>query len=311
MQVGNKTSVREFILLGLSDDPSLQIQLFLVFLFIYILTILGNIFIMALIIVAPQLHTPMYFFLCNLSSVDLCYSSTIVPNMLVNFLSATKEISYNGCAVQLFFFAGFAGSDALLLSVMAYDRYSAICHPLHYQVLMTKRVCIYFVSGTYAACFIAATVHTSVTFRLFFCGPNRISHFYCDLPPLLKLACSDTSLNEWVIFAVAGSMQVGSLLIVLISYVYIVSAILRIRSSQGRLRAFSTCTSHLACVILLYTPMLFMYLRPRSSYLMDQDRVASVFYTVVIPMLNPLIYSLRNKDVKEALGRVIERSCIK
>ncbi|XP_069486130.1 olfactory receptor 5AR1-like [Ambystoma mexicanum] len=311
MHVGNGTSVTEFVLLGLTDDPVLQAKLFVLFLLVYIFTFLGNSSMIILIRVAPQLHTPMYFFLFNLSFVDLCYSSAITPNMLANMLSRTKVISLPGCATQMFCYIALASSDGLLLSVMAYDRYNAICNPLLYHAMMNKRFCLVFVAGMYIFSVFTSLIHTSFTFQLSFCGPNKILNFYCDIPPLLELSCSDTSLNELVTFVVGGSVQVGSLLIVLTLYAYIIAAILRIRTSKGKMRAFSTCASHLASITVLYIPVLFMYLRPQSSYSMSKDRFASICYTVLIPMLNPVIYSLRNKDVKEALAKVVESSCLK
>ncbi|XP_078509446.1 olfactory receptor 5F1-like [Lissotriton helveticus] len=308
MQVGNHTVITNFILLGLTDDPELQVPLFVFFLLVYIITLISNIIIIALIRMSPCLDSPMYFLLSKLSLVDICYSTTITPNMLINFLSKRKTISFLGCATQLFFFATLANTDDLMLAVMAYDRYVAICNPLQYPIIMTKFVCASFVAGSYTVSVLAAFVHTTCTFRLSFCGPNEISHFYCDVPPLLKLSCSDTTLNEVIVFTVAGSMQVGSLLVVLVSYTYIISTIIMMHSIEGRKRAFSTCASHFICVIMFYVPVLFMYLRPRSSYSMDQDRVASVFYTVMIPMLNPLVYSLRNKKVKGAARNVIQRT---
>ncbi|XP_078508733.1 olfactory receptor 5J3-like [Lissotriton helveticus] len=305
MQAGNWTFVTEFILLGLTDDPLQQVQLFVLFLLVYVFTCLGNTGITILIYVAPQLHTPMYFFLSNLSFVDLCYSSTITPNMLCNFLSRTKVISFHGCAAQFFFYVALASSEGLLLSVMAFDRFNAICNPLRYPVVMTKRFCIVFVAITYTFCFLTSLINTCFIFRLSFCGPNRIPHFYCDLPPLLKLSCSDTSINEFVTFVLGGSLQVGSLTLVLISYAYIIYTIIGISSSKGRHRAFSTCASHLASITILYVPTLFTYLRPKSRYSLDQDRIVSLFNTVVIPMLNPVIYCLRNKDVKSSLQKVI------
>ncbi|XP_069083556.1 olfactory receptor 5AR1-like [Pleurodeles waltl] len=308
MQMGNHTVITDFILLGLTDDPQLQVPLFVFFLLVYIITLMGNITIIALIMVSSCLKNPMYFLLRNLSFVDICYSTTIAPKMLINFLSKRKTISFLGCATQLFFFATLANTDDLMLAVMAYDRYTAICNPLQYSIIMTKPMCASFVAGSYIASILAAFVHTTCTFRLSFCGPKEISHFYCDIPPLLKLSCSDTTLNEVIVFAVAGSMQVGSLLVVLVSYTYIISTIIKMRSIEGRHRSFLTCASHFICVIMFYFPVLFMYLRPRSSYSMDQDRVASVFYTVMIPMLNPLVYSLRNKTVKEAARNVVRRT---
>ncbi|XP_069083504.1 olfactory receptor 8U3-like [Pleurodeles waltl] len=307
MHIQNKTSPKEFILLGLTEDQSLKIPLFVLFTVVYIITLLGNIGIMTLIRVSPRLHSPMYFLLTVLSFVDLCYSTVITPNMLANFISEIQEIDFHRCLAQLFFFVAFASSDALLLAVMAYDRYNAICKPLHYPVLMTRRVCVSLVIAACTVGSLNSLVHTLCIFRLKFCD-NMISHFYCDIPPLLKISCTDTMLNEIVLFTVAGCVEVGSLSIVLISYTYIILAIIKIQSSQGRQRAVSTCASHFVCVTMFYIPVLFMYLRPSSTYFMEQDKVASVFYTVIIPMLNPLIYSLRNKEVKGALSTLLQRA---
>ncbi|XP_069486100.1 olfactory receptor 5J3-like [Ambystoma mexicanum] len=307
MKEENWTSVTEFILLGLTDDPKLKAPLFVLFLLFYIITILGNLSIMALIRTFPRLHTPMYFLLSNLAFVDLCYASIITPNMLVNFLSDKKAISLSSCRTQLFFFFFMGSTDVFLLVSMAYDRYVAICNPLLYNSIMTKQACILLSASAYTVAFFNAVIHTSCTFMLSFCGPNKITHFYCDIPPLLKLSCSDTSLNEALLVFVAGTFLVACFIIICISYMYIVLSIMRIHSPEGRSRAFSTCSSHLFCVVLFYGTVFFMYLRPRSSYVMDQDRVASVFYTVVIPMLNPLIYTLRNQEVKGALKSAIEK----
>ncbi|XP_069083561.1 olfactory receptor 5AR1-like [Pleurodeles waltl] len=306
--VKNISVVKEFILLGLTSDQNLQFPLFLLFLHIYILTLLSNCGIIILIKTSSRLHTPMYFLLSNLSFVDICYSSVITPNMLAIFFNERRVISFNGCVTQLLFFVFFVSVDVLLLAVMAYDRYYAICNPLLYSVHMTNGFCITLVLGSYVVGFMNALVNMSCLFRLHFCGPNKISHFYCDAPPLFKLSCNDTTINEIVMFAVAGTVEVGTLVVVFISYVYIITAVIRIRSSEGRNKAFSTCSSHLACVALFYCPALFMYLRPKSSYSMDQDRVASLFYTVIIPMLNPLIYSLRNKDMITSM-RLVMQSC--
>ncbi|XP_030046366.1 olfactory receptor 1019-like [Microcaecilia unicolor] len=305
---GNYSSVTEFILLGLTDDPELQILLFILFLLVYIITILGNIGMLVVITTDPQLQTAMYFFLRHLSFVDLCYSTVIVPQTLINFLSERKAISFLGCAAQMFFFGGTAGSEALILAVMSYDRYVAICNPLLYTTAMTNNICIRFVAGAYFYGFLDALIQTASTFSLSFCRSNEITHFFCDIPPLLKLSCSDTSVNEILLFIFAGSIQVGSVLVILISYAFILCSILRMHSAAGRHKAFNTCASHFVCVTLFYGTVIFMYMRPSSKYSMDQDRVASVFYTVIIPMLNPLIYSLRNKDVKAALRKAIRRT---
>ncbi|ELW48439.1 Olfactory receptor 1020 [Tupaia chinensis] len=246
----------------------------------------------------------MYFFLSNLSLVDFCYSSVIVPKMLVNFWAKNPVISFNECATQFFFFGSFAGIEGFLLAVMAYGRYVAICKPLLYTVMMSPHLNVLLVLATYLAGFINAAIHTGFTFRLSFCHSNVINHFFCDTPPLLKLSCSDTHINEIVIFAFASFNELSCLLMILISYFYILLAILKIHSAEGRHKAFSTCASHLLAVTIFFGTILFMYLRPSSSYSMDQDKVVSVFYTVVIPMLNPLIYSLRNKEVKASIHKI-------
>ncbi|XP_049635827.1 olfactory receptor 1020-like [Suncus etruscus] len=302
--MSNHTTVIEFILLGFRDHPELQWILFVVFLIIYMITLFGNLGMILLIKIDSHLHTPMYFFLSNLSLVDFCYSTVIVPNMLVNFWVKNPVISFNGCATQFFFFGSFAGIEGFLLAVMAYDRYVAICKPLLYTVTMSPQINVLLVLATYFAGFVNAAIHTALTFQLSFCGSNIINHFFCDTPPLLKLSCSDTHVNEIVIFAFASFNELSCLLTILISYLYILIAILRIRSAEGRHKAFSTCASHLMAVTIFFGTILFMYLRPSSSYSMDQDKVVSVFYTVVIPMLNPLIYSLRNKEVKASFRKL-------
>ncbi|XP_078509054.1 olfactory receptor 5AP2-like [Lissotriton helveticus] len=304
MNGGNKTSVMEFILLGLSEDPHLQDPLFLFFLIVYIMTLVGNISIMTLISVSPHLHIPMYILLCNLSFVDLCYSSVVTPKMLVNFLVMKKTISHSGCIAQMFFFVAMGSSEVFVLALMAYDRYVAICNPLLYAAIMTKATCMYLVVGAYVVASINSLIHTLCTASLSFCGSNKVTHYFCDVPPLLKLSCSDTSLNVVMLVFVAGGLIVGSLVFIIISYLCIAYAILKINSSKGRWKAFSTCSSHFICVTLFFGTIVFMYVRPSSKYSMEQDRVASVFYTNIIPMLNPLIYSLRNNEVKEALRKV-------
>ncbi|XP_078503137.1 olfactory receptor 8B8-like [Lissotriton helveticus] len=305
----NWTSVKEFILLGVTDEPKLQIPLFILFLLFYIITLLGNISIVSLVTICPHLHTPMYFLLSNLAFVDFSYALVITPKMLINFLSETKSISLHGCMTQLFFFLFMGTSDVCLLAAMAYDRYVAICNPLLYRAIMTKDTCLRLSGGAYLVAFMNAMINTSCMFRLSFCGPNKIAHFYCDIPPLLKLSCSDTLINVTVLISMAGSILVSSCVIIFVSYIYIVSAIFRIHSTKGRSRAFSTCSSHFFSVVLFYGTASFMYLRPSSIYSMGHDRVASLFYTVVIPMLNPLIYTLRNQEVIGALRSTILRKC--
>nr|XP_025037385.1 olfactory receptor 5F1-like isoform X2 [Pelodiscus sinensis] len=301
----NHTAVSEFMLSGFMNLPMLQVPLFIVFLVIYVITAVGNLGMIVLVKVDPQLHTPMYFFLSNLSFTDFCYSSSVTPKALENFLSARKAISFAGCFVQMYVFIAMATTECILFALMAYDRYVAICNPLLYTAVMTEKFCLKMAAGAYTVGFLNSMVHTVFTSTLSFCRSNVIDHFFCESLPLLKLSCSDTHINESVIFICAGLNMVGTLLIILSSYTCILTTILRIRSAESRRKVFSTCTSHLMAVVLFYGTMIFIYLRPSSSYSHDQDQVASVFYTVVIPMLNPLIYSLRNKEVRDALRRAM------
>nr|XP_017515135.2 olfactory receptor 1038-like [Manis javanica] len=303
----NSTTVMEFILLGFSVQREIEILLFLLILVVYTLTLVGNLGIISLICLDSRLHTPMYFFLSNLAFVDLCYSSSIAPKFLETLLTKHKSISFYACATQLGFFLNFLISEMFLLAVMAYDRYVAICSPLLYLVTMSQKVCVQLVMGPYLYSFFGALLHTVVTFQLIYCGPNIINHFYCDDIPLMALACSDTSLKEILIFISSGFNMTISLTTVLISYLYIVVAILRIQSAEGRCKAFSTCASHLTAVTVFYGTLIFMYLQPKSSHSLDTDKMASVFYTIIIPMLNPMIYSLRNREVKNALKKAIEK----
>ncbi|XP_007519600.2 olfactory receptor 8U9-like [Erinaceus europaeus] len=301
----NYTQIKEFILLGLTDRQELKMPLFVVFLSIYLFTVVGNLGLILVIRTDARLSTPMYFFLSNLAFVDFCYSSVITPKMLGNFLYKQNIISFNACAAQLGCFLTFMVSECLLLASMAYDRYVAICNPLLYMVVMSPGVCIQLVAVPYAYSFLMALFHAILTFRLSYCHSNIINHFYCDDMPLLRLTCSDTHSKQLWIFACAGVTFIPSVLVVSVSYMYIVSAILRMKSAEGRHKAFSTCSSHMLAVTIFYGTLIFMYLQPSSNHSLDTDKMASVFYTVLIPLLNPLIYSLRNKDVKEALKRVI------
>ncbi|XP_053311800.1 olfactory receptor 1020-like [Spea bombifrons] len=307
----NNTHFKEFILLGLTDNPKLQVFLFCLFFIFYIVTLVGNIGIIVAVRADSRLHTPMYFFLNNLSFLDLCYATIITPKTLVNFLSTSKTIGYNECALQMFFFAASVTTECFLLGIMAYDRYVAICNPLLYTIIMRKRVCVQLLAGAYTLGYLNATLHTICTFRLPFCKTNKIDHFYCDVPPLLKLSCIKTTMNEILMFIFGGFAETSSLTTIIVSYSYIISTILKIRSSEGRKKAFSTCASHIVAVNIFYGAILFMYLRPSSTYTMSQDRVASVFYSVVIPMLNPLIYSLRNSEVAQALKKIKAKYCCK
>ncbi|XP_069486148.1 olfactory receptor 8D1-like [Ambystoma mexicanum] len=307
MPWGNCTKITEFILLGLTDLPELQLTLFILFLAMYFMTVAGNIGMILLILVNPRLQIPMYFFLGNLSLVDLCYSSVITPKMLVNFLAERNSIMFHSCAVQLFAFALFGTTECFLLTVMAYDRFLAICHPLIYSAVMTQRLCHLLVLGSFFCGLLNSALNLAGTFRLSYCGSNEIQHFYCDFLPILDLASSDTYASKVVLFICADFLTMSAISVIVFSYVSILRRILAIRSSEGRRKAFSTCSSHFTCVILFYGTILFMYLRPTSSSSRDADRVASVLYTVVIPMINPLIYSLRNTEVKKAIGRTLHR----
>nr|XP_006111893.1 olfactory receptor 1020-like [Pelodiscus sinensis] len=306
MAEGNHTIFTEFIFLGFSDHPKLQAVLFVVFLAIYIATLVGNLGMIVLIRIDSRLHTPMYFFLSSLSLLDVYYSSVIAPRMLMSFVTAGKAISFTGCAMQFYFFCIAVSNECYLLAVMAYDRFIAICNPLLYSVIMSKRVCILLVVMSCLLSLVNSTVQTSLIFNLTFCG-SKINHFFCDVPPILKLSCSDTYITNIVHFTFSTFVIISTVVTILVSYLYILTAILRIRSTQGRRKAFSTCASHLMAVTIFYGPITFMYLRPSSSFLMDEDKVISVFYTLAIPMLNPLIYSLRNKEVKDALRRTLDR----
>lgn len=300
----NYTAVTEFILLGLTDRAELQTVLFVVFLVIYLITVMGNGGMILLIRRDARLHMPMYF-LSHLSFIDLCYATNITPQMLVNFLSKRKTISVAGCFLQFHFFIALAITEYYLLTAMAFDRYMAICKPLLYGIKMSRGVCISLVAISYTYGFANGLAQTILMLRLSFCGPNEINHFYCADPPLLVLACSDTYVKETAMFVVAGSNLTCSLTMILISYVFIFMAILRIRSSDGRHKAFSTCGSHLTAVTVFYGTLFCMHLRPPSEASVGQGKIIAVFYIFVSPMLNPLIYSLRNKDVKEAIRKVI------
>nr|XP_012639388.1 olfactory receptor 502-like [Microcebus murinus] len=304
---GNHTAVKEFILLGLTDDPVLRIVLFMIILCIYLVTISGNLSTIILIRISSQLHHPMYFFLSHLASADIGYSSSVTPNMLVNFLVERNTISYPGCAIQLGSAAFFGTAESFLLAAMAYDRFVAICQPLLYSTKMSTQVCVQLLLVAYTGGFLNASSFIFSFFSLFFCGPNRINHFFCDFTPLIELSCSDASVPTAVPSFSAGSIVVVTLFVIAVSYIYILITILKMRSTEGRHKAFSTCTSHLTVVTLFYGTITFIYVMPKSSYSTDQNKVVSVFYMVVIPMLNPLIYSLRNKDIKGALKKELHK----
>ncbi|XP_040278333.1 olfactory receptor 1019-like [Bufo bufo] len=307
MTVANKSFVKEFVIMGITGDPHLEHILFTLFLLIYLISVISNTSIMITILVINDLHSPMYYFLSNLSFSDLCYSTVISPKMLFDFFLERKLISFIGCVLQLYFFAVFASTECYILSTMAYDRYVAICHPLLYVLIMNKRKCVILTVIVYIGGLFTAGIHTSCTFVLPFCGPNVIKHFYCDIPPLMELSCADTYMSKMIIFSVVFLLGLFSVIVIVASYVYIFFTILTIHSSEGRHKAFSTCSSHLLCVALFYGTVFFMYLRPPSSYSVTQDKIVSVFYTMIIPMMNPIIYCLRNKEVKEAVKSYMSR----
>ncbi|XP_069502618.1 olfactory receptor 1f45-like [Ambystoma mexicanum] len=308
-QCDNLTAVTEFVLSGLSDLPEHQIGLFVLFLGIYLTTLVGNGIIISVTALDTKLHTPMYYFLRNFSFVDVCFTSTTVPKMLANLLSTRKMISYQGCITQLFFFLFIGNTESFLLAVMAYDRYVAICHPLHYSTTMTKTVCAVAVVASWVLSSMHSLLYSVMASYLPFYGSNIIHHFFCDVPPLLRLSCSDTSTYERVIFIEGSLVVMTTFLAILSSYIRIISTILKVPSVDGRWKTFSTCSSHLAVVVLFYGTDIFMYFRPSSMYSLDYDRVVSVMYTAVSPMLNPFIYSLRNKEVKGALRNVLTSKC--
>ncbi|XP_037706019.1 olfactory receptor 12-like [Choloepus didactylus] len=303
---GNISGVswQAFVLVGFEGGPETQALLFVVFLAVYVVTILGNLTMIVVITLDAHLHSPMYFFLKNLSFLDLCYSSVIAPNTLANFFSSTKIMTFAGCATQFFFFSLLVTTEGFLLAVMAYDRFLAICSPLRYPITMHPTACTRLVLGSYCGGCLNSIVQTSLTFHLPFCSSHHINHFFCDVPPLLQLACTDTSLNQLVMFGFCGLIIVGTTLVVLVSYGYITVTILRMSSTAGQWKVFSTCGSHMTAVSLFYGTVFVMYAQPGAVESMEQGKVVSIFYTLVIPMLNPLIYSLRNKDVKDALRRL-------
>ncbi|XP_029771238.1 olfactory receptor 481-like [Suricata suricatta] len=307
MEAGNHTMVTEFIILGLTEDPILCSIFFVVFLGIYVATILGNISIIVLIHRSPQLHTPMYLFLSHLAFVDIGYSTSVTPIMIVSFLRERTTIPVAGCIAQLSSDVVFGTAECFLLAAMAYDRYVAICAPLLYSTHMSSRVCIILLAASYLGGCVNASSFTGCLLSLTFCGSNKINHFFCDFPPLVKLSCTHIYAAEVSPAILAGSIIVITLFVIAVSYLYILHSVLNMPSTEGRHKAFSTCTSHLSAVTLFYGTVTFVYVIPKSSHSYDHIKVVSVFYTVVVPMLNPLIYSMRNKEVKEAMRKLMAR----
>ncbi|XP_053768096.1 olfactory receptor 7D4 isoform X1 [Desmodus rotundus] len=308
METGNQTRDSDFLLLGFSQDSENQPILFGLFLSMYLITVLGNLLIILAVSSDSHLHTPMYFFLCNLSFVDICFTSTTIPKMLLNIQTQSKAISYNGCLIQVYFFVVFIGMDNFLLTVMAYDRYVAICHPLHYMVFMNSRLCGLLVLLCWFIIFWDSLVHILLMRRLTFCAGTEIPHFFCELAQILKVACSDTFINNVFMYVIAALLGVIPVTGILYSYVQIISSLMRMSSVGGKYKAFSTCGSHLTAVSLFCGTGMGVYFSSAGTHSSLQNSVASVMYTVVTPMLNPFIYSLRNKDVKGALGRLLNRA---
>ncbi|XP_075061304.1 olfactory receptor 2C3-like [Mixophyes fleayi] len=301
MSTWNYTRVEEFILRGLTSQPNMQIVLFVIFLSCYVISLIGNIFIIFISSASSRLHTPMYVFVSNLSFLDIWYTSSIVPKMLINFLSVKKSISFYGCVTQMCIHLSLGGTECYLLLAMAYDRYAAICSPLHYTTIMHPVLCIKMATGSWIGGILNSLIHSVFALQLPFCGPNVINHFFCEVPSVLELVCADVSLNKTVIFFCAILVVMGPFFLILITYGYIISNIIKISTSVGRRKAFSTCASHIIVVSLFYGAIIFMYMRPGSTHVSNQDKMATLFYSVVTPMLNPLIYTLRNTDVKVAL----------
>ncbi|XP_066468769.1 olfactory receptor 10T2-like [Tiliqua scincoides] len=306
----NNTAVHEFILIGFSNFPDLQIVLFVSFFLLYWTSLVANTLLITVIRVDRTLHTPMYFFLSVLSCSEVCYSFIIVPKMLANLITQTRTISFGGCIAQLFFFSIFAAANCLLLAVMGYDRYAAICQPLHYPVLMNQRFCRQLVGSAYIISIFFNIIEIWLIVKLPFCGPNKIHHFFCEIGPVLKLACKKSSVTEIYIFIFCIVIISGSFLLVLLSYALILNTIFKIPSTKGKQKAFSTCASHITVVVVHFGYASIVYLRPKSTYALDQDIFISVSYTMVTPLLNPLVYSLRNKDVQLALKNALGRRCM-
>ena len=307
MEQKNGSSFTGFILLGFFDRPQLELVLFVVLLIFYIFTLLGNTTIIALSYLDPRLHTPMYFFLSNLSFLDMCYTTSIVPQLLVNLSRADKSISFGGCVVQMYISLALGCTECILLGVMAFDRYAAVCRPLHYTVIMHPCLCALMASASWITGFVNSLLQTVLIFLLPRCGRNKLDHFFCEIPPFLKLACVDTTMNVYVTFFGSVVILLTPVSLIMFSYGRIVRAVLRIKSTAGQRKAFGTCGSHLTVVSLFFGTAISVYFQPSSSDNQDQDKFMSLFYTVIIPMTNPLIYTLRNRDVKGAMKKVLRK----
>ncbi|XP_069492696.1 olfactory receptor 8U9-like [Ambystoma mexicanum] len=309
MVPNNQTGGAYLLLMVFSDFPWMKIALPVIFLTMYLVTIVGNLLLILLRRIDPRLHTPMYFFLSHLSFIDICFTTTIVPKMVSNYLTGDKSISFLACAAQMFFSLALGASECILLAIMAYDRHVAICQPLRYHVIMSTKTCIVLAASCWTCSTVNSMFHTVFTFLWSFCKSKEIKHFVCEIQPLLRLSCADTHIHEILVFATVVINVLCSFLLTLFSYVHIISTILKINSSEGKSKVFSTCSSHLFVVIIFYGTIVSIYLRPISSYTPERDRVITLLYTVVIPMCNPMIYSMRNKEVKGAMKKAMEKTC--
>uniref|UniRef100_F7A3B7 Olfactory receptor n=2 Tax=Monodelphis domestica TaxID=13616 RepID=F7A3B7_MONDO len=301
----NETQTFQFILQGFSEHPELRILLFICFFFLYMVALAGNVLIITAIVFNSSLHSPMYFFLFNLATMDIICTSSILPKVLEGLVSEENAISFGGCMAQLYFLTWSASSELLLLTVMGYDRYVAICHPLHYNTMMSKTLCSVLASGVWGLCAFNTAIHTGLMIRLDFCGPNVVTHFFCEVPPLLLLSCSPTYVNTIMIVLADAFYGILNFAMTLVSYSLIISSILKIRTTEGKKKAFSTCSSHLIVVSMYYTAVFYAYISPVSSYSPEKSKLAGVLYTMLSPTLNPLIYTLRNKEVKQALRKIL------
>ncbi|KAM4835587.1 putative olfactory receptor 2B3 isoform 2-T2 [Thomomys bottae] len=309
MSLSNESHPAEFILLGFTDRPWLELPLFIVLLLSYMFTIFGNVSIMVVCLLDPKLHTPMYFFLTHLSILDLCYTTTTVPHMLANICHNKNSISYSGCVAQLIIFLALGATECLLLVVMSFDRFVAICRPLHYVVIMNRSFCLRMAAFSWLTGFTNSVLQSSLTLSMPRCGRREVDHFFCEVPALLKLSCADTKPIEAELFFFSVLILLIPVTLILISYGFIAQAVLKMRSAEGRRKAFGTCGSHMTVVSLFYGTAIYMYLQPPSSTSKDWGKMVSLFYGIITPMLNPLIYSLRNKDMKDAFKREISRIC--
>ncbi|XP_006894031.1 PREDICTED: olfactory receptor 2G6-like [Elephantulus edwardii] len=305
METTNNSFQREFLLLGFSDQPQLERILFVIILTFYVLNLLGNSAIILVSYLDPKLHTPMYFFLSNLSCVDICFTTSVAPQLLVTMNKKDKSMSYGGCVAQLYVAMGLGSSECILLAVMAYDRYAAVCRPLHYTTIMHPQLCASLAGIAWFSGLVTSLIQCSLTVQLPLCGHRKLDHIFCEVPVLIKLACVDTTFNEAELFVASVVFLIVPVSLILVSYGFITQAVLRIKSAAGRRKAFGTCSSHLVVVIIFYGTIIFMYLQPAKSSSKNQGKFVSLFYTIVTPLLNPIIYTLRNKDVKGALKTLV------